>query len=170
MSDATLSCEPIVSPLNENEIDFRISFDEFDDEDYMVIFNNNSFSYKIISVDNLKTDSENDKDKVNMPSFPSLEPAMPLNLIKNLYVSIGILFDHKRYYKNGVYTRILQRPRYDMVYSSLMDTAYQGFFLNFEPYTTYPLAWIPYQRRMVRLRTGGASTSAAPLDEDQLDP
>ncbi|GJY81545.1 hypothetical protein Tco_0494296 [Tanacetum coccineum] len=27
-SDATLSCEPTVSPLNKNEIDFRISFDE----------------------------------------------------------------------------------------------------------------------------------------------
>ncbi|GKC20589.1 hypothetical protein Tco_1022739 [Tanacetum coccineum] len=34
MSDATLSFEPTVSPLNENEIDFRISFDESDDEDY----------------------------------------------------------------------------------------------------------------------------------------
>ncbi|GKA38129.1 hypothetical protein Tco_0724694 [Tanacetum coccineum] len=65
-SDATLSCEPTVSPLNENEIDFRISFDESDDEDYMVIFDNNSFSYKIIFVDNLKTNSENDNDKVNI--------------------------------------------------------------------------------------------------------
>ncbi|GJS89219.1 hypothetical protein Tco_0771855 [Tanacetum coccineum] len=33
-SQATLSCEPTVSPLNDNEIDFRISFDESDDEDY----------------------------------------------------------------------------------------------------------------------------------------
>ncbi|GJR98124.1 hypothetical protein Tco_0270298 [Tanacetum coccineum] len=73
-SDAALSCEPTVSPLNENEIDFRISFDEFDDEDYMVIFDKNSFSYKIISVDNLKTGLENKNDKINMPSFPSPEP------------------------------------------------------------------------------------------------
>ncbi|GJR70534.1 putative reverse transcriptase domain-containing protein [Tanacetum coccineum] len=33
-SDATLSYEPTVSPLNNNKIDFRISFDESDDEDY----------------------------------------------------------------------------------------------------------------------------------------
>ncbi|GJZ92292.1 hypothetical protein Tco_0664357 [Tanacetum coccineum] len=33
-SQAALSCEPTVSPLNDNEIDFRISFDESDDEDY----------------------------------------------------------------------------------------------------------------------------------------
>ncbi|GJV56152.1 hypothetical protein Tco_1457157 [Tanacetum coccineum] len=29
-----LSCEPTISPLNDNEIDFIISFDDFDDEDY----------------------------------------------------------------------------------------------------------------------------------------
>ncbi|GKB87602.1 hypothetical protein Tco_0959874 [Tanacetum coccineum] len=29
-----LSCEPMASPVNDNQIDFRISFDEFDDEDY----------------------------------------------------------------------------------------------------------------------------------------
>ncbi|GKB34215.1 hypothetical protein Tco_0879157 [Tanacetum coccineum] len=73
-SDATLSCEPTLSPLNNNKINFKISFDESNDEDYMVIFNENSFSYKIISVDNLKTDSENENDKVNMPSSPSPKP------------------------------------------------------------------------------------------------
>ncbi|GJR05570.1 hypothetical protein Tco_0528554 [Tanacetum coccineum] len=35
-SDTTLSCEPTVSPLDNNKIDFKISFDESDDEDYMV--------------------------------------------------------------------------------------------------------------------------------------
>ncbi|GKB78243.1 hypothetical protein Tco_0945138 [Tanacetum coccineum] len=33
-SEATLLCEPTVSSLNKDEIDFRISFDESDDEDY----------------------------------------------------------------------------------------------------------------------------------------
>ncbi|GJV71923.1 hypothetical protein Tco_1491918 [Tanacetum coccineum] len=33
-SEVTPSCEPTVSPLNDNKIDFRISFDESDDEDY----------------------------------------------------------------------------------------------------------------------------------------
>ncbi|GJR44513.1 hypothetical protein Tco_1312616 [Tanacetum coccineum] len=75
-SEVTLSCEPTVSPLNVNNIDFRISFDEFNDEDYTVIYDKNSFSYKIISIDNLKTNSENDNDKVNMPSFPSPEPTV----------------------------------------------------------------------------------------------
>nr|GEY76578.1 hypothetical protein [Tanacetum cinerariifolium] len=59
------------APPNDNKIDFRISFDESDDEDYTAIYDDNSFSYKIISIDNLKTDSEKDNDKFNMPSFPS---------------------------------------------------------------------------------------------------
>ncbi|GKB79789.1 hypothetical protein Tco_0946684 [Tanacetum coccineum] len=75
-SEVALSCEPTVSPLNDNQIDFRISFNESDDEDYTVIYDKNSFSYKIIYVNDLKTDSENDNDKVNMPSFLSLEPTV----------------------------------------------------------------------------------------------
>ncbi|GJV18988.1 hypothetical protein Tco_1368008 [Tanacetum coccineum] len=73
-SEAALSCEPTVSSLNNDEIDFRISFDESDDEDCTIIFDKNSFSYKIISVNNLKTDSENDNNKVNMPLLQSPEP------------------------------------------------------------------------------------------------
>ncbi|GKA82537.1 hypothetical protein Tco_0789285 [Tanacetum coccineum] len=75
-SEAALSCEPTVSSLNNDEIDFRISFDESDDEDCTVIFDKNSFSYKIIYVNNLKTDSENDNDKVNMHLLPIPKPTV----------------------------------------------------------------------------------------------
>nr|GEZ85607.1 hypothetical protein [Tanacetum cinerariifolium] len=80
--DETLYCEPMVSSLNDNEIDFRISFDESDDEDYTAVFDKNSFSYKIISANDLKMDSENDNEKVNMPLFPSPEP--PVSCIDDL--------------------------------------------------------------------------------------
>ncbi|GJU84897.1 hypothetical protein Tco_1292443 [Tanacetum coccineum] len=73
-SKVALSCEPTVSPFNDNQIDFRMSFDESDDEDYPVIYDKNSFSYKIIYVKDLKTDSENDNVKVDMPSFSSSLP------------------------------------------------------------------------------------------------
>ncbi|GJR02519.1 hypothetical protein Tco_0525503 [Tanacetum coccineum] len=63
----TISSEPTVCPPNENKVDFRISLKESDDEDYTVIFDENSFSYKIIYVNDLKTDSEND----NMPLSPN---------------------------------------------------------------------------------------------------
>ncbi|GJS96381.1 hypothetical protein Tco_0803349 [Tanacetum coccineum] len=76
-SEKTLSCEPTVSSLND-EIDFRISFDDSDDEDYKVIFDKNLFSYKIMSTNDLKTDSENDNEKVDLPSLPSPEPTVNL--------------------------------------------------------------------------------------------
>ncbi|GKD21431.1 hypothetical protein Tco_1223134 [Tanacetum coccineum] len=74
-SNETPSCEPTVSSPND-EIDFRISFDESDDEDYTVVFDKNSFSYKIISTNDLKTDSKNDNEKVNKLLFPSPEPTV----------------------------------------------------------------------------------------------
>ncbi|GJT39976.1 hypothetical protein Tco_0939841 [Tanacetum coccineum] len=75
-SEEALSCEPTVSPLNDNKIGFRIWFDKSDDKDYTVIIDKTLFSYKIIYVDNLKTDLKNDIDKVNVPSFPPPEPTV----------------------------------------------------------------------------------------------
>ncbi|GJY92387.1 hypothetical protein Tco_0508169 [Tanacetum coccineum] len=75
-SEATLSCEPTVSSLNNDENNLRISFDESDDKDCTIIFDKKLYSYKIISVNDLKTDSENDDDKVNMPLFPSPKPTV----------------------------------------------------------------------------------------------
>ncbi|GJU17587.1 retrovirus-related pol polyprotein from transposon TNT 1-94 [Tanacetum coccineum] len=62
-TDHEVSSEPTVSPLNDNQIDFRILFKESDDKDYTVIYDKNLFSYKIISTNDLKMDSENDNDK-----------------------------------------------------------------------------------------------------------
>ncbi|GJV91733.1 hypothetical protein Tco_1539546 [Tanacetum coccineum] len=75
-SETALSCKSTVSSLNDNKINFRISFDKSDDEDYTVIFDKNSFSYKVISTNDLKTDSKNDNDKVNMLLLPSPEPTV----------------------------------------------------------------------------------------------
>ncbi|GKE55132.1 hypothetical protein Tco_1490288, partial [Tanacetum coccineum] len=62
----------------DDEIDFKISFDDSDDEDYTVTFDKNSLSYKIISTNDLKTDLENDNEKVNTPSLPPPEPTVKL--------------------------------------------------------------------------------------------
>ncbi|GJV95120.1 ribonuclease H-like domain-containing protein [Tanacetum coccineum] len=70
-----LPCKSQVSTPVNDEIDFRISFDESDDEDYTIIYDKNSFSYKMIYVNNLKTDSENDNEKASKPSFLPPKPA-----------------------------------------------------------------------------------------------
>ncbi|GJS77504.1 hypothetical protein Tco_0727385 [Tanacetum coccineum] len=74
-SEVTHSCEPTVSPLNDNKIDFKISSDESDDEDTW-FFDKTRFSIKIFSTNDLKTDSENDNEKVNKPLFPPPEPTV----------------------------------------------------------------------------------------------
>ncbi|GJS57090.1 hypothetical protein Tco_0651874 [Tanacetum coccineum] len=48
------------------DFDFEISFVEFDDEDYIVIYDNDSFSYKIFSTNDLKSDNDNDDDKTDI--------------------------------------------------------------------------------------------------------
>ncbi|GJZ04538.1 reverse transcriptase domain-containing protein [Tanacetum coccineum] len=75
VSSKTLSCEPTVSSLND-EIDFRVSFDDSDDEDYMcpnVMKRNKTFytfndlfSFNVIYPDDLKSDEDNDDDKIDI--------------------------------------------------------------------------------------------------------
>ncbi|GKC96576.1 hypothetical protein Tco_1162018, partial [Tanacetum coccineum] len=50
------------------------------------------------------------KLNVNIVAWNYFVNRMLFNLIKNLYVSFGISFDPKRYYKDGVHTRMLRRP------------------------------------------------------------
>ncbi|GKC90613.1 hypothetical protein Tco_1151262, partial [Tanacetum coccineum] len=71
-----LPCKYQVSTPVNDEIDFRISFDESDDEDYAIICDKNSFSYKMISINKLKTDFENDNEKAGIPSLPSPKPTI----------------------------------------------------------------------------------------------
>ncbi|GKC31064.1 hypothetical protein Tco_1038358 [Tanacetum coccineum] len=63
-----VSSEPTVSTHNVKKVDFdfEISFVESVDEDYTIIYDNDSFSYKIISTNDFKLDSENDDDKIDI--------------------------------------------------------------------------------------------------------
>nr|GFA50250.1 hypothetical protein [Tanacetum cinerariifolium] len=96
-SKAPLLYEPKVSSLNNDEIDFRISFDEFNDEDYTVIYDENLFFYKIKSVNDLKTNLKNDNDKVNMPLLLSPEPTV------SYFDDLDIFKDFKNEYPAIVY-------------------------------------------------------------------
>ncbi|GJW22703.1 hypothetical protein Tco_0033325 [Tanacetum coccineum] len=75
--------EPTVCPPNKNKIDFRISFDESNDEDYTVIFDENSFLYKITSVNDLKTDLENDNNKMPLSPNPTIDYFDDLDYFKD---------------------------------------------------------------------------------------
>ncbi|GJZ90472.1 hypothetical protein Tco_0662399, partial [Tanacetum coccineum] len=116
-TEAALSCEPTVSSFNNDEIDFRISFDEFDDENYMAIFDKKSFSYKIISVNNLKTDSENDNDKVNKPLLPSPKPTVSyfddLDFFKDFENEFpAIVYNDAQTSKSDLLTELILNPQH----------------------------------------------------------
>ncbi|GKA08140.1 reverse transcriptase domain-containing protein, partial [Tanacetum coccineum] len=112
-----LPCKPQVSTPGNDEIDFRISFDESDDEDYTIICDINSFSYKMISGNNLKTDSENDNDKVNMPLLPSPEPMVnyfdDLEYFKDFEKEFpAIVYNDAQTSKSDLLTEPILNPQY----------------------------------------------------------
>ncbi|GJV84537.1 hypothetical protein Tco_1524435, partial [Tanacetum coccineum] len=112
-----LLCEPTVSSLNNDEIDFRISFDESDDEDCTVIFDKNSFSYKIVSVNNLKIDLENDNDKVNIPLLPSPKPTISyfvdLDFFKDFKNEFpAIVYNNAQTFKSDLLTEPILNPQH----------------------------------------------------------
>ncbi|GKB29857.1 hypothetical protein Tco_0869258, partial [Tanacetum coccineum] len=57
-SEPEVSSEPTVSAhhVNKADFDFVISFDESDDEEYTFTYDKNLFSYKVVSVNDLKLD------------------------------------------------------------------------------------------------------------------
>ncbi|GKC14980.1 hypothetical protein Tco_1011762, partial [Tanacetum coccineum] len=145
-SEVALSCEPMVSSLNNDEIDFRISYDEFDNEDCTstldfekefpaIVYNdaqtskldflteptlspqhinefdlndetslsecdeeeqnvlnfNDLFPFNVIYPDELKTDTDNDNDKVDIEHSSgdlSVKP-LPDDLVKEISTNIG---------------------------------------------------------------------------------
>ncbi|GJZ28065.1 hypothetical protein Tco_0572712 [Tanacetum coccineum] len=67
-SEPGVSSEPTVSAHHVKKVDFDfvISFDESDDEDYTFTYDKNSFSYKVVSVNDLKSYSNNDNDEIDI--------------------------------------------------------------------------------------------------------
>ncbi|GKB14905.1 hypothetical protein Tco_0848828 [Tanacetum coccineum] len=61
-------CEPTTSPQHINKVNWKIevSLSDSDDENYTVIYDNDSFSYKIFNVNDLKLDMGNGDDKIDI--------------------------------------------------------------------------------------------------------
>ncbi|GJU17259.1 hypothetical protein Tco_1145225 [Tanacetum coccineum] len=63
--NTTLPSEPTVCPPNENKVDFRISLDESDDEDYTNVLRFNDL-FNIIRPDDLKSEKDNDDNDIDI--------------------------------------------------------------------------------------------------------
>ncbi|GKB08216.1 hypothetical protein Tco_0836500, partial [Tanacetum coccineum] len=68
-SEPEISSEPTVTP---NHVNFEISFSESDDEDYTFIYVKDSFSYKLISVNDVKFDKDNNDDEIDVEPFSEI--------------------------------------------------------------------------------------------------
>ncbi|GJX32263.1 hypothetical protein Tco_0242118, partial [Tanacetum coccineum] len=93
-SGETLSCEPTVSSLND-EIEFKISFDDSDDENY----------------------TENDNEKVNMPSFLPPEPTVncfdDLDFFKDFENEFpAIVYNNAQTSKSNLLTELILSPQH----------------------------------------------------------
>nr|GEV39982.1 hypothetical protein [Tanacetum cinerariifolium] len=100
----------------------KTSLSEYDEEEQSVLYFNDLFPFSIVYPDDLKLDKGNDDNEIDLGSFimglnvnivawNHFVNGMQFNLIKNLYVPFGILFDPKRYYKEGDCPRMLRRRR-----------------------------------------------------------
>ncbi|GJY60116.1 hypothetical protein Tco_0460008 [Tanacetum coccineum] len=67
-SELEFSSEPMVSPQHVNELNWKneTPLSEYDDEKYNVISYNDLFSLNIIYVNDLKLDTDNDDDKIDI--------------------------------------------------------------------------------------------------------
>ncbi|GJU99299.1 hypothetical protein Tco_1328570 [Tanacetum coccineum] len=69
-SNQNVSSEPTVSIYNaiKSDIDFHISFSDYEDEDYTFIYNKDSSSYNLIPTNELKPEPVNDYVEINIES------------------------------------------------------------------------------------------------------
>ncbi|GJV80934.1 hypothetical protein Tco_1516804 [Tanacetum coccineum] len=77
-SKPEVSSEPTVNP---NHINFEMSFSESDDEDYTFINNKDSFSYKLIFIDDLKPDKDKNDNKIDDKLSSNNISAKPLDSV-----------------------------------------------------------------------------------------
>ncbi|GJR69816.1 hypothetical protein Tco_0015881 [Tanacetum coccineum] len=86
-SEFELSCEHTASPQHIDKVHWKIeiSFSDSNDEDYTVIYDNDTFSYKIFNVNHLKLDMGNGIRQLSIPfTFSSLITAYTGFLIRRM--------------------------------------------------------------------------------------
>ncbi|GJS49533.1 hypothetical protein Tco_0599654 [Tanacetum coccineum] len=158
-SEATLSCEPTVSSLND-EIDFRILFDESDDDDCLisqlaqqhidefdlkdekslseyneeeqnVLCFNDLFPFNVIYPDDSKSDKDNDDDKIDIEQ--SSGNFYAVYTAYSLYGRYPVFIFSTVYTTYSLNEYSVYRYQYDVSWG--MDTVYQLLDLEKEKST-----------------------------------
>ncbi|GJZ98820.1 hypothetical protein Tco_0671273 [Tanacetum coccineum] len=106
-----VTSEPTVNayPTIKIDFDFKISLSNSDDEDYTFIYDKNSFSYKLVSINDLKLDSNNDDDKIDIKQSSgdlSIEPLPNVIKTDTQGYRYGVSWEPSEDYVGGVFSRI----------------------------------------------------------------
>ncbi|GJX15041.1 hypothetical protein Tco_0206799 [Tanacetum coccineum] len=82
-SNQNVSSEPFVSIYNafKSDIDFYISFFDFEEEDYTFIYNKDSSSHKLVPANDLKPEPVNDYVEINIESFSENIDVKPMDSV-----------------------------------------------------------------------------------------
>ncbi|GKB68476.1 hypothetical protein Tco_0929888 [Tanacetum coccineum] len=82
-SKSDLLTEPILSPQHIDEFDDETSFSEYIEEEQNVLYFNDLFPFNIIHPNDLKTNKDNDDDKVDIEHSSGDLPVKPLSDVIN---------------------------------------------------------------------------------------
>ncbi|GJS01255.1 hypothetical protein Tco_0317763 [Tanacetum coccineum] len=125
-----VSSEPTVSIYNaiKADIDFSISFSDSKDEDYTVNYNKDSFSYKIIPVNDLKSEPGDKYVEINVESYMALprrdQRHQYLRFEGLEYLDVDITYFEERLgkiYGRGVHRRWLFEVRGSLVHKLILE-------------------------------------------------
>ncbi|GKD64400.1 hypothetical protein Tco_1306508, partial [Tanacetum coccineum] len=190
--NTSLSCESMISPLKYNEIDFRISFDESDNEDYTpevsyfndldffkdfenefpaivyndaltsksdfltdeeeqnVLYFNDLFPFNVIYHDDLKLDTDNDNDKIDIkqpsgdmfvipsPNVVNVDTQWSNKLLETSHDTSNKVFKTETFIKNlNVNIMACNHLRNGMSFIFLINNLYVSFGIPFDPKLFY---------------------------------
>ncbi|GJY65894.1 hypothetical protein Tco_0468132 [Tanacetum coccineum] len=160
-SNETLFCEPTIGSLNDNEIDFRISFDESDDEDYThidefdlkdetslseydeeeqnILYFNDLFPFNIIYPDDLKSDKDNDDNKISIiqSSGGNLNTQGSNELLEGSHDKINKIFNMKSFIMELNMNIVAWNYFVNEMVFNLIKNLYVPFGIPFDPIRYY---------------------------------
>ncbi|GKA13042.1 hypothetical protein Tco_0692588 [Tanacetum coccineum] len=163
-SKSDFSTEPTLCPQHIDEFDLKneTSLFEYDEVEQNILYFNDLFPFNIIYPDDLKSDKDNDDNEIDMiqssrdiVAWNYIVNGMLFNLIKNLYVPFGIPFYHKRYYKDGVHTRMLRRPRAIRHMAPLPPREQRHPFLRYQGLEYFDQDIADFEERLERIHDRG---------------
>ncbi|GJW50396.1 hypothetical protein Tco_0091747, partial [Tanacetum coccineum] len=93
-SKLEFSSEPTASPQHVDELNWKnkISLSEYNDEEYNVIFHNDLFYFNIISVNELKLDTDSDNDKIDIKQSSGDISIEPLRNVISIDVGLNMTY------------------------------------------------------------------------------